>query len=260
MAAQNQNVCRYFKFGFCKYTDRCKFMHVQELCGNPTCDIRTCKLRHPRICKYYRDYKRCKFSEYCAFKHIESNTQNSESTENILEKIDNLTRVIEEKDIMINKLLEKMKAIEERLGDKDVPTEETVNETELETCPRSYDIEVQTEEIYKCEICDFETKKERGLNIHKRRKHGQKLTCDLCDETFETKRDLKMHRSKHSYSSNKYETENKCNKCDFESTTIETMEVHIGKHKVEYYECGLCDVKFENLDRLKTHLISCEIY
>ena len=85
----------------------------------------------------------------------------------------------------------------------------------------------------------------RGLNIHKRRKHGQKLTCDLCDETFETKRDLKMHRNKHSYSSNKYETENKCNECDFESTTIETMEVHIGKHKVQYYECGLCDVKCE---------------
>ena len=85
-----------------------------------------------------------KFSEYFAFKHIESNTQNSDSTEHILEKVDNLTKVIDEKDKMTNKLVEQMKAIEERLGDKDVPTEETVNEIELETCPRSFDVEVQT--------------------------------------------------------------------------------------------------------------------
>ena len=69
-----------------------------------------------------------------------------------------------------------------------------------------------------------------------------------------------MHRNKHSYSSNKDETENMCNKCDCESSTIETMEVHIGKQKVQYYECGLCDFKFEELDRLNTNLFSCEIY
>ena len=38
------------------------------------------------------------------------------------------------------------------------------------------------------------------------------------------------------------------------------MEVHVGKHKVEYFECGLCDYEFEKLDKLKTHLFSCEIY
>ena len=32
MAAQN--VCRYFKFGFCKFLERCRFMHVNEECVN----------------------------------------------------------------------------------------------------------------------------------------------------------------------------------------------------------------------------------
>ena len=114
--------------------------------------------------------------------------------------------------------------------------------------------------MFQCNICDFETYKEKGLNIHKKRKHGAKSICDLCEEKFETARDLKIHRNKHSYISNEYENENKCKKCDFQSATIETMEVHVGKHKVEYFECGLCDYKFEELDKLKTHLFSCEIY
>ena len=83
--------------------------------------------------------------------------------------------------------------------------------------------------------------------------HGQKASCDLCDENFENKRDLKIHRNRHLYTGYEYETENKCKKCDFEPTTIKTMELHIGKHKVEYFECGLCDVKFEDLDKRITH-------
>ena len=69
-----QNVCRYFKFGFCKYLEKCRFVHVTEICENPECDAaRSCSLRHPRICKFYRDYKRCKFGEWCCFKHVEKN-------------------------------------------------------------------------------------------------------------------------------------------------------------------------------------------
>ena len=94
-----------------------------------------------------------------------------------------------------------------------------------------------------------------------KRQHGQKASCDLCDENFETKRDLEIHRKWHLYTSYEYETESNCKKCDFEHTTINTIELHIGKHKVEHFECGLCDVKFEIwTSKLLTRLFSCEIY
>ena len=66
---------------------------------------------------------------------------------------------------------------------------------------------------------------------------------------------MKIHRNQHSYQ-NKGEFDQSCKKCDFQCKTMESMEVHIGRHKVEYFECGLCDIKFETLE---THLNTCEI-
>ena len=82
-----------------------------------------------------------------------------------------------------------------------------------------------------------------------KRQHSQKASCYLCDEKFETKRDLKIHRNRHLYTSYEYETENKCKKCDFEPTKIKIMELHTGKHYVKYFKCGLCDKKFEDLEK-----------
>ena len=38
------------------------------------------------------------------------------------------------------------------------------------------------------------------------------------------------------------------------------MEVHLGKGCLEYLECGLCEVIFETIDLLQTHLNTCEVY
>ena len=38
------------------------------------------------------------------------------------------------------------------------------------------------------------------------------------------------------------------------------MEVHIGKCCYDYFECGLCEARVENLEKLELHLITCEIY
>ena len=38
--------------------------------------------------------------------------------------------------------------------------------------------EAELEETLKCDICDFETKHEKGLNVHKRRKHGPNLSVN----------------------------------------------------------------------------------
>ena len=50
-----QNVCRYFKFGFCKYLERCHFQHIKEKCEKHDCDVKSCNLRHPKfavMCSY----------------------------------------------------------------------------------------------------------------------------------------------------------------------------------------------------------------
>ena len=52
-----------------------------------------------------------------------------------------------------------------------------------------------SEEIYKCSLCDFSTTHHPGLKSHTTKMHGEKVKhpCELCSETFETKKKLKNH-------------------------------------------------------------------
>ena len=61
--------CKHNKFGFCKHGEKCRKQHVEELCKNKECEINQCRKRHPRPCRYFSAFQRCKFGEYCAFKH-----------------------------------------------------------------------------------------------------------------------------------------------------------------------------------------------
>ena len=36
------------------------------------CEKENCLKRHPRNCKFYDQYSRCKFGDYCAFAHREN--------------------------------------------------------------------------------------------------------------------------------------------------------------------------------------------
>ena len=110
---------------------------------------------------------------------------------------------------------------------------------------------------YNCNLCSFTTHYRKGLKIHKRKIH-KSHSCELCEDVFDTARDLKIHVYTHSYT-----TENqkeKCKTCEFESTGVYTMEVHIGKCKLNNFECGLFERKIDSLPALELHLKTCEIY
>ena len=72
-----EHVCRFNKFGYCRYRDTCRNLHVNETCENTSCDISRCNQRHPRECRYYREFSRCKFDP-CKFKHIIHTSQGLE--------------------------------------------------------------------------------------------------------------------------------------------------------------------------------------
>ena len=63
-----QNVCRYNKFGYCRFGEICRKHHVDEVCVDSSCDPSNCDKRHPKECKYYKNYNRCKFNP-CKFLH-----------------------------------------------------------------------------------------------------------------------------------------------------------------------------------------------
>ena len=84
-------VCRYNKYGFCKYGDKCHFRHENVVCVVKKCTVIDCDKRHPVTCKYYRNFKRCKYL-YCAYKHEKESdvNENDERIEMIEVKLKSL--------------------------------------------------------------------------------------------------------------------------------------------------------------------------
>ena len=223
-----QNICNFNKFGFCKFRDRCRKQHVNDKCENSSCDISVCILRHPRRCKFYSEYKRCKYGEWCRFEHVE-NLNNVEiddlkkENESILTKLAGIENTLKEKDNLIESLLQKFKDMELKLNN--ISEEKTVSEK------------------IKCAQCEFETISERGLKVHMKRKHAGINTgnyprqCELCDKEFENAKEMKTHMKRHSYKYAQYQ----CEDCEYVGQNEETMDVHNGRAHCENFECGLCE-------------------
>ncbi|KAL1470762.1 hypothetical protein MTO96_024025 [Rhipicephalus appendiculatus] len=75
---------------------------------------------------------------------------------------------------------------------------------------------------YRCELCSYETSEEWQFNCHQAAVHvGEKpFTCNLCPMTFDRKDD---------------------------------MLKHVEDHRVQHYQCKLCQKRFNKLQGLKLH-------
>ena len=64
-------ICQFQKFGYCKFEDKCKRIHLAEVCGSPSrCqNKKDCKKRRPKRCKRFYSASSCKFKEKCAYNH-----------------------------------------------------------------------------------------------------------------------------------------------------------------------------------------------
>ena len=103
-----ENVCLRNKFGYCKHGDRCWKRHIQAKCERQECDARQCDKRHPQECKYYRDYKRCKFGDYCLYDHANRMDPVLEELKHVKAKLETVEKEIEEKNEEIKRVLERL--------------------------------------------------------------------------------------------------------------------------------------------------------
>ena len=305
MAAQS--VCSFYRFGYCKHKEFCRKRHVKETCENLSCDTSNCIMRHPKVCKWYRDYQKCKFDP-CLFLHKENNTEiyilkkenediltnikdienavkdldakivHSESIidrlENIQNKFEKFTAIekqIFDQESVIKTLVKRVNVMEDNLKKKDEIINDLVEKSKVGKSPvAENEVLVEDEPSvdygeFKCSKCDFETFSKKGLKIHMKRKHTKYETlkyprkCDLCEKTLENGLELRKHMKLHSFKGTLF-GEYKCEECDFYGKSLETMEVHAGMCCSENFDCGLCNVKIETLENLKTHLVLCEVY
>ena len=104
-----ENVCRHNKLGYCKFQKKCKSIHVNEVCEDHSCDIQKCDFRHPKTCRFCSEYRRCKYGEWCCYKHEEKSKNVLDfNYEEIVDKVNQLEKQMEVKDSIIETLLNKM--------------------------------------------------------------------------------------------------------------------------------------------------------
>ena len=119
-----------------------------------------------------------------------------------------------------------------------------------------------TEDTINCEECNFTTTSKQGLKTHIKRKHtlldSEEIpkTCDFCDVNFDNINKMKVHLKTHSFKKLDF----KCEDCDYFGPNEITMEVHHGRKHSQDPECGLCEFKANSGENLETHLVTCEIY
>ena len=64
-----ETICKFNQSGFCKFQSHCRKQHYMEICTNTQCSMVTCVYSHPRLCRYFNNFGRCKFEESCAYLH-----------------------------------------------------------------------------------------------------------------------------------------------------------------------------------------------
>ena len=68
-------ICLYNQYGHCKFADSCDKIHNLVTCDSFPCLDNTCPKRHPRRCRYYGIYRKCRFAERCSFLHCDGRDQ-----------------------------------------------------------------------------------------------------------------------------------------------------------------------------------------
>ena len=207
MAAQT--VCQFNKYGFCKFKERCLKLHIDDNCADSSCDRSSCIRRHPKECRYYRKYRRCKYDP-CKYLHseniIDKILETKESIDLKLKLIDDKIKKLDDEIIASEsffaekhqKLMDdfenrieifetNLNTLEISIFEKDnhiQSLEAKVSKIEEENKEQSLKIESLIQELkilsdasnkpvtkFKCRNCDFETTSEKGLKQHNSKKH-----------------------------------------------------------------------------------------
>ena len=112
-------------------------------CANSDCDIKSCKYRHPKICRYKRDIGFCKFGEWCLFKH-DGIVKGVNDVEELSNKMKNIEKLIEEKSVQIESIEKVLKETQE------VIKADTVQQLAQEMQKKFENYETNLETMKKC--------------------------------------------------------------------------------------------------------------
>ena len=189
-----ENICNFFKYGYCKFKMSCKNKHVTLVCNDENCNPSKCDKRHPRLCKYVSKYGRCKLGSICAYSHENHHRKNE--NQRLEKKLDELIVMVTKKDDMIVMCENKIEDLMQKNREKDAIIEKLVRDVkDLETMVKN--------EIISKEGNSSSKKKE---NIRKEIPSKAEDVTPVCDDK---KKSLRSAKKKEKLQENCEEVEDK---------------------------------------------------
>ena len=103
------------KFGFCKFAINCFRKHENQKCDNELCEIRKCPLRHPKNCRYFAEFNKCKFGSFCKFNHDGiKNLKFDQEIELLKKELDYIKNGMKEREMEIKEKDEEIKKVSKK--------------------------------------------------------------------------------------------------------------------------------------------------
>ena len=97
-----ESICKFNQSGFCKFQSHCRKQHIMEICSNTQCSMVTCIYRHPRVCRYFSNFGRCKISDSCSYLHeiddiiSELRSEQGKEIEKLRQEVEELHKQVED--------------------------------------------------------------------------------------------------------------------------------------------------------------------
>ena len=171
-------VCRFNKFGYCKFEHNCQKRHIDKLCENEDCDTK-CENRHPKPCRYYDMYQRCKFGDFCKFSHTYKHKNFDDKI--LKNSFDDLEKEVVKNKKEIKILNEKINFFENiinmfrNLNDSENHAIDKEEEGEKDVTVVEGDREdsVKVPMNFTCEVCENQFQNETVFNNHIMNNHNE---------------------------------------------------------------------------------------
>ena len=212
----SQPVCKYHKFGHCKFGQSCRKMHIDIKCTKPNCDRKSCLNRHPRPCKFFTVSGFCKWGVECSYSHHQP------VSTPVQKEIDDLKITLK---IVLEDLAQKENIIQK--------LQENVNNL----LASNFTTRIETTDLnstFKCDECSFSTNNNHGLKVHIGKSHKSEV--------------LREDKSQFK-NSNMSETLLDERKEHTESRLSNSFQL-----RPDLNICNICNINFEKIDNVKSHM------
>ena len=181
-------ICLHHQHGHCKYGVHCRNLHTTETCDNFPCTTTTCSKRHPKICRFFSIYGRCKFNDSCSYLHKHGDI---EKTGQLEKEIENLKAEIKLLITVVDNLKDMISSLSKALNPTPVTFKSpSVSDTSLSLTPlNNVDISPPFSNV----IPQLDGLQQEFVYHSSQQTSQQLLQCETCKKVFQTSEEYKKH-------------------------------------------------------------------